>query len=97
MQRTVALLALAAITLMPPGVGAMDTRSPAAATPVRYSPIPAPAAPRTDLLQRVQSPDCRYCRLACVEDFKIDCHASERWCRRQFVRCMRECWEQVCR
>lgn len=96
MTRALAFLTLAMITLMPVGASALDARSPQAATPVRYSPIPAPVAP-ADLLQRIQSPDCRYCRLACVDDFKIDCHASERWCRRQFVRCMRECWELVCR
>lgn len=94
--RAIALVALTLIALMPLGAGALDARSPQAATPIRFSPIPAPTTPG-DLLQRIQSPDCRYCRLACVEDFKIDCHASERWCRRQFVRCMRECWEQVCR
>ena len=96
MQKAVALLALAMIALMPPGASAMDVRAQQAATPIRFSPIPAPAG-RNELLQQIQSPDCRYCRLACVEDFKIDCRGSERWCRRQFVRCMRECWEQVCR
>lgn len=46
---------------------------------------------------KVQSYECKYCRRQCVEDFKIECYESERWCRRQFVRCMRECWEQICR
>lgn len=94
MQRTLALLVLALIAWLPLGAGATAARSLQPATPIRFSLIPAA---RTDLLHRVQGRDCRYCRLACVEDFKIDCHASERWCRRQFVRCMRECWELVCR
>ena len=68
------------------------------AAPISYSAIPTPSARTTGkLLHRIQSYDCRVCRRGCVRDFKIDCYESDRWCRRQFVLCMRDCWDFVCR
>ena len=68
------------------------------AAPVAYSAIPAPRPGRAaGILRKVQGYECRSCRRQCVRDFKIDCYEEEGWCRRQFVRCMRECWEDFCR
>lgn len=68
------------------------------AAAIRYSPIPDVAAPgKPGLLWTVQGYGCRACRRQCVVDFKIDCYESEGWCRRQFTRCMRHCWEDECR
>jgi len=61
---------------------------------VRFSPRPSSGG---GLVTQVQGRACSSCRQICVEDFREDCDESERWCRRQFVRCMRVCWEDFCR
>jgi hypothetical protein len=59
---------------------------------------PGVAAPKTfSPIIKVQGRACSACRRACVADWKIDCYDSDRYCRRQFVRCMRICWEDYCR
>lgn len=49
------------------------------------------------VVHKAQDLECHACRQICVEDYKVDCDESERRCRRMFVRCMRYCWDNVCR
>lgn len=93
------VLVVLALTLIPlQAMAQSDTLPSTQAAPVSYSAIPArPAKTAGSLLQKVQGYECKACRRDCVVDFKIDCFESDRWCRRQFVRCMRECWERACR
>ena len=65
---------------------------------VRFSPMPdlADTTGRA-LVWTVQGYYCQACRRKCVVNFKLDCDADEGWCRRQFTRCMRHCWEDECR
>ncbi len=85
--------------LIPLGATAEPSPSTAfKAEHISYTAIPSrPGKSIDNLLRKIQSYDCNYCRRGCAQDFKVDCYASERRCRRQFVRCMRECWELVCR
>lgn len=61
--------------------------------------LPRPGAeqPSGGIIHRAQGGECRFCRRRCYLRFRIDCDASEGWCRRQFVLCMRDCWEDYCR
>ena len=99
MRNGLMVLVVLALTLMPLRAMAQSGTLPSAqAAPVSYSAIPGrPAEAVGSLLQKIQGYECKVCRRDCVLDFKIDCYASDRWCRRQFVRCMRECWEIACR
>lgn len=99
MRSWLMILSILALGLMPLAAAAETTPVTAfKAEPTSYSAIPArPGKSVDNLLRKIQSYDCKYCRRGCVQDFKIDCYASDRWCRRQFVRCMRECWELICR
>ncbi|MGI9480283.1 MAG: hypothetical protein ACR2PI_26570 [Hyphomicrobiaceae bacterium] len=99
MNRLLMIATVLTIALHAPSATAQSDNALTPQTaPVSYSAIPAPSARATgNLLRRIQSYGCRVCRRGCVRDFKIDCYESDRWCRRQFVRCMRECWEFVCR
>lgn len=39
--------------------------------------------------------ECRRCRRDCIADWKWDCVGPD--CRRGFTRCMKVCWEDICR
>ena len=99
MRSRLMILPILALGLMPLAAAAETTPVAAfKAERTSYSAIPArPGKSIDNLLRKIQSYDCKYCRRECVRDFKIDCYASDRWCRRLFVRCMRECWELICR
>jgi len=66
------------------------------------SALATPAGPMSridgpnSLVVEAQSRICRACRNSCVREYKWACGYSER-CRVGFTRCMRQCWEDVCR
>ena len=99
MRRWSALLLLMLVTFIP--VQAFADKAPSLTSSLSSVAYPGPplssGSTSASLLLKIQGYECKYCRRQCVEDFKIECYESERWCRRQFVRCMRECWEQICR
>lgn len=92
----------ASVRLAAAGVG-FDREGAQHRAVLRYSPRPSLSPPTTrdglhdGFLQKVQGYYCRACRRRCVADFRIDCEETEGWCRRQFTRCMRQCWEDECR
>jgi hypothetical protein len=91
----VTVLALA-VTLMTPA-GAYEVGNDARLNVIAMFLPGKPAEAGSSSVIRVQGYECRACRRGCSRDFKWDCDGSEGWCRRQFVRCMRDCWEELCR
>lgn len=71
------------------GAGAGSALVPAVSGGLSPRPDAAGAVP-------VQSRSCRACRRDCYVDYRINCGYSER-CRGAFTRCMRMCWEAICR
>lgn len=79
------------------GSGTAGT-APGILSPTLTSGVGLPAPPRTfSPILKIQGRACTACRATCVQDWKTDCYDSESYCRRQFTRCMRICWEDYCR
>jgi hypothetical protein len=99
LMKLVAVVALAFTLMTPAGANEISNQaSNDARLQVIAMFLPGnPAGTGASSVLKVQGYECRACRRACSRDYKWDCEGSEGWCRRQFVRCMRDCWEELCR